>query len=163
MWARCSQAASWRDGNEPLLPLPLTGQTPDSHLRSPSLAAPLLKLSFFFPTGGSLHCIHASISLCTYMVLISTVPESQGPPGHCLLFFAAIVLEFINRKAACETHEVSLPFPITKASAGVLPPSLVTVHQEGEAPTGRSPEDSNKSDQRCRKQPLRRDGGKWVH
>lgn len=140
MWARCSQGASRWDGNEPLL------------------AHPLLLL----PAGGSLHSIHASIHLCTYMVLISTVPKSQGPPGHCLLCFAAIVLEFINRKAVCETHEVNRPFPTTKASAGVLHPSLVTVHQ-GEAPAGKSPEDSNRSDQRCRKQPLRRDGGKRVH
>lgn len=73
------------------------------------------------------------------------------------------MLEFINRKAVYETHEVNLPFPVTKASAGVLHPSLGTVHQERQAPTGESPEESSKSDQRCRKQSLRRDRGKWVN
>lgn len=121
------------DGNEPLPPHPLLLLTRAELRLTRTLAAAcpsqghFPELSFFCLTAESLYFIHASI----YVLIWSSSPPCPNLKGNQDIagFFSAIMLEFINRKAVCETHEVNLPFPITKASAGALHPSLGTVHQ----------------------------------
>lgn len=101
---------------------------------SSSVLLVLLTQAHFPLSDWSKPAFHPRLCLCTYKVLISMVPKSQGLPGHCIclyyFFFSAILLEFINSRVVCKTHEVNLPSPVAKGSAVILHPILGTGHQE---------------------------------
>lgn len=117
------------------------------------------KLGFFCLTGESLHFIHTSI----YVLIWSSslpCPNLKDYQDIVCFFFAAIMLEFINRKAVCETHALLLQ-PRLESCIQVwallikkVRPQLARAQRAAKGVTRRK---------RRRKQPLRRGGGKWVN